>query len=181
MVRPLARFAVDVMTPRACILPCILMCLINCAAPPAQPPLSNPDVAELSTVFDARCFAKTAPQEVTTIVTQQVMVRPATTSPDGSITFPPVFRNEDLPVTEVIDNGVEFETLCDAELTEQRIATLQRALKARLVYEGLITGVYDAATQAAVQSVQVPRGINSPKLSRSLAEELGVVPISTPP
>ena len=102
-------------------------------------------------------------------------MQPARTSPDGSITFPPVFRNADRPVTEFVATGIEFETLCPEEFTPARVSTLQRALKARLAYSGPITGVYDTATQQAVQAFQKPSGFDSPQIARAIAIDLGVV------
>ncbi len=159
------------MTPKAPFsISCILLC-IGCAAP-VEPPAVAPSAAPS---FDDRCFARTPPRQATRIVTEQVMVLPERTSPDGSITSPPVFREQSRPVTETVGEGVEFETLCPAELTEERIATLQRALKARLAYDGPVTGVYDGPTQEAVQAFQKPSGFDSPDIARVTAEQLGVI------
>lgn len=158
--------------------------LVACStAPPADPLPPDPRFAELETVFDGRCFVQSDPEEVTEIVTEQVMVLPETTSPDGSITLPPVFRDQTRPVTRLVDSEVAFETLCPAELTTDRIATLQRALKARLAFEGRITGIYDAATRQAVRVFQSPSGYKSDQIARDVAIELGIVapPINAAP
>ena len=76
--------------------------------------------------------------------------------------------------------GTPFETLCPDELTTTRIETLQRALQARLVYAGEITGAYDDATRNAVLEVQTPLGLPSGQLARSTAEMLGIVPVRLP-
>ena len=153
--------------------------LAACAAPAPPAPTSGTvqDTAELP----GRCYARTAPQTITTIATEQVMVLPETVSPDGSITSPPVFRNEDRPVTRVVDEGMNFETLCPDELTPERVATLQRALKARLAYTGPISGAYDADTQAAVQAFQQPQGFDSPQIARTIALQLGIVASDSAP
>jgi hypothetical protein len=132
------------------------------------------DPLPLST--DGVCFAQTAPQLSTRIVTRQVEVVPAVTAADGTVQTPPVFRNQTGPVTEEVAPGTRFATLCPDELTPERVATLQRALKARLAFNAPITGVYDAATSTAVQAFQVPLGIDSPELARSLAQRLGLIP-----
>ena len=173
------------------ITPALLcvIALVGCATappPPPESPVAAPSVANLESTFDGRCFAQTAPQVVTKIVTEQVMVIPETVSPDGSITSPPVFRNQTRPVSETLNPGIRFETLCESELTFDRVATLQRALKARLAYDGPITGIYDAATGQAVQAFQKGDGFDSPQLARSVGQRLGIVafeldPISPPP
>jgi peptidoglycan hydrolase-like protein with peptidoglycan-binding domain len=78
-------------------------------------------------------------------------------------------------VTEPIGEGTRFETLCPPEYTSERVATLQRALKARLAYNGPITSLLDADTRAAVQAFQAPSGIDSPLIQRGVAETLGIV------
>ncbi|MEL6641140.1 MAG: peptidoglycan-binding domain-containing protein [Pseudomonadota bacterium] len=149
--------------------------LLGCTQPPAPPPNVEPTFVDPPPTVENGCFAKTAPQTVTKIITEQVLVLPESVSPDGSITSPPVFREQSRPVSETIDDGTRFETLCPHELTEERIATLQRALKARLAYDGPITGLYDTATKEAVQAFQRPSGFDSPDIARVIAAQLGVV------
>ena len=81
-------------------------------------------------------------------------------------------------VEEVIEEGTRFETLCPFEYTPERLMTLQRALKARLAYNGPITGVLDAGTRAAIKAFQTPQGIDSPLIQRGIAETLGVVSLN---
>lgn len=54
-------------------------------------------------------------------------------------------------------------------------ASLQRALKARGLYDGPVTGLADAATGAALQRYQAAAGLNSPVLSRAAALSLGLI------
>ncbi|MEL6570681.1 MAG: peptidoglycan-binding domain-containing protein [Pseudomonadota bacterium] len=168
------------MIARSFFLLACLSALIGCASAPVDPPTAPATLTRFETEFDDRCFAKTEPQEVTRIVTEQVLVLPERTSPDGSITSPPVFREQSRPVVETVDNSIDFETLCPAERSEETIATLQRALKARVAYDGPITGSYDTPTQQAVQAFQRPSGYDSPEIARVVAEQLGVVPARRP-
>ena len=57
-------------------------------------------------------------------------------------------------------------------------ATLQRALKARLAYDGPITSVLDAPTRAAIRAFQAPQGFDSDELARVIAERIGIVPVA---
>ncbi|RRH73920.1 peptidoglycan-binding domain-containing protein [Falsigemmobacter faecalis] len=54
-------------------------------------------------------------------------------------------------------------------------ASLQRALKARGLYEGPVTGEPDGATLTALQRYQAAAGLNSPILSRGAALSLGLI------
>lgn len=54
-------------------------------------------------------------------------------------------------------------------------ASLQRALKARGLYEGPVTGEPDSATEAALQRYQAAAGLDSPVLSRAAALSLGLI------
>ena len=69
-----------------------------------------------------------------------------------------------------------FRVPCPELMTHDFIATLQRALAARGVYSGPITGHADAATRAAVQAFQKANGFNSPILTLETAQRLGLVP-----
>lgn len=146
-------------------------------APPETPAPTVNLIAEgeIETTVSGQCFARTAPPTRTRIVEEQVMVTPGVRAPDGSFSTPPIFRNQTRPVTEPVGEGTRFETLCPPEYTPDRIATLQRALKARLAYIGPITSVLDEPTRAAIQAFQVDRGFDSPLIQRGLAEMLGIV------
>ncbi len=74
-----------------------------------------------------------------------------------------------------------FETLCPAEVTPSRISALQRALAARSLYIGPVTGELDTATRAALRTYQARRGLDSGTLSRTAARQMGLVPIARPP
>lgn len=146
---------------------------------PAPAPAPNLITAgEIETTASGECFARTAPPTRTRIIEEQVLVTPGIRGDDGQFTSPPIFRNQTRPVTEPVGEGSRFQTLCPPEYTRERIATLQRALKARLAYNGPITGVLDAGTRAAIKAFQTPQGIDSPLIQRGIAETLGVVSLN---
>lgn len=130
---------------------------------------------EIESDASGQCFARTSPPTRTRIISEQVLITPGIKAADGSFSSPPIYRNQTRPVTEPIGEGTRFETLCPPEYTPDRIATLQRALKARLAYNGPITSVLDADTRAAIQAFQAPRGTDSPLIQRGIAEMLGIV------
>lgn len=143
---------------------------------PALPPVQNLITdGEIETTVSGQCFARTAPPTRTRIIEEQVLVTPGVRGEDGTFTSPPIFRNQTRPVTEPIGEGTRFETLCPPEYTPERVATLQRALKARLAYNGPITSVLDAGTRAAIQAFQTPQGFDSPLIQRGIAETMGIV------
>jgi hypothetical protein len=67
-----------------------------------------------------------------------------------------------------------FETPCAAEDDPVFIESLQRALKARDIYRGQITGVMDTRTRRAVRQFQEPQGLDSSVLSLAAARQLGL-------
>ncbi len=74
-----------------------------------------------------------------------------------------------------------FRTPCEAELTAEVTTTLQRALAARGLYSASPTGQLDRETRAAIRAFQLPRGLNSDRLSLAAARELGVIAVDTGP
>ena len=72
---------------------------------------------------------------------------------------------------------VAFRVPCPENLTQDFIASLQRALTARGYYSGPITGKADPNTRAAVQEFQRSNGFNSPILTLETARRLGLAPI----
>ena len=67
-----------------------------------------------------------------------------------------------------------FEAPCPPAMTEEFVATLQRALTARGLYAGPIDGRMTAATRLAVRAYQEPLGLASGTLSMEAARALGL-------
>jgi hypothetical protein len=128
---------------------------------------------------EGACWQADVRPAVIETVTEQILLAPETTSPDGS-TIPATFRSEQRQRIVSERATVWVRTPCPEELTLDAIATLQRALKARGVYLEPVTGRMDAATRAAVRRYQAPRGLDSDHLSLAAARELGVIAAELP-
>ncbi|MFP7673553.1 peptidoglycan-binding domain-containing protein [Marivita sp. S0852] len=129
------------------------------------PPGVNPD----------GCWVRdTAPAELET-VTRQTEVSAAQTGIDGAVLSPGRFRTETAQVILRERQEMIFETPCPDAMTPQLIETLQRALQARGVFRGDITGVLDVPTQLAVRRYQTGHGLPSGLLSIQTARRLGLL------
>lgn len=108
-------------------------------------------------------------------VTEQVMVQPPEIGADGVVRSPAVFRTETRSAILRDREPILFPAPCPEEMTPDFVATLQRALAARGLYDGPVTGRMDGATRAAVRAFQRPQGLDSSVLSVSAARQLGLV------
>ena len=152
-------------------------------APPAEDP-PEPGVSEATTdgpdgAAPGTCWGKTVSPAVIETVTEQFEVAPAVTGADGSIVTPPVFRTETHQA--IVTPRVEtwFETPCPDVLTTEFNASLQRALSARDIYAGPVTGTMDPATRSAIRSYQRSEGgPDSEVLSLEAARSLGLVAVA---
>ena len=70
--------------------------------------------------------------------------------------------------------AVWFRAPCPTQETPDFVASLQRALKARGLYDAPLTGVMDGITHHAVRRYQAPLGLDSGKLSLGAARQLGL-------
>ena len=129
------------------------------------PPGVNPD----------GCWVRdVAPAELET-VTRQIEVAPARYDAAGRKISPARFRTETAQVITRERQELIFETPCPNALTPELIETLQRALEARGLYRGQITGVMDVRTRLAVRRYQGARGLPSGLLSMQSARGLGLL------
>ncbi|WP_421687087.1 peptidoglycan-binding domain-containing protein [Tritonibacter scottomollicae] len=113
------------------------------------------------------------PARVETI-TEQVMVSPPETAADGSMTKPAVFATETRQEITRPRKETYFQTPCPDAMTREYVSSLQRALAARDLYQGEITGTLNAETRAAIRSYQKDIGIDSASLSLRGARSLGL-------
>lgn len=131
----------------------------------APPPGVNPD----------GCWVRDiAPAQLET-VTRQIEVSPARHAADGRLIAPARFRTETVQEIKAERQELIFETPCPDALTPDLIATLQRALEARGLYRGPITGVMDLPTRRAVRRYQSANGLPSGLLSIQSARGLGLL------
>ena len=112
-------------------------------------------------------------------VSEQVLVSPEERAEDGRVITPATYRSETRQRIAQEREVVWFRTPCDAELTVEFVASLQRALKARGYHQGATTGTLDAETAEAVRRYQAERGLDSARLSLGAARQLGlsVIPL----
>ena len=135
-------------------------------APPGAPP--------------GTCWGKQVTPAILETVTEQVMLQPAEVRADGTVTQPAIFKTETRQAILRERKATWFQTPCAAEQTPDFIASLQRALKARTLYRGPITGEMDARTRAAIRAYQKPEGLDSGILSLAAARKLGLVAVAVP-
>jgi hypothetical protein len=114
------------------------------------------------------CWAEDQTPAVIETVTERI---PEAASADQDAGY----RTESRQVIVEPREQIWFRTPCEAALTPDVIATLQRALAARGFYEGEPTEVLDAATRSAIRAYQGARGLNSDRLSLAAARDLGVI------
>jgi len=108
-------------------------------------------------------------------VTEQVITRPEQRDAAGVLVAPAVIRTEQRQRELRARRDIWFEVPCVAQ-DAGFAATVQRALKARGVYGGAITGAADAATRDALRQYQRALGLDSDVLSLAAARMLGIVP-----
>ncbi|MFN3937799.1 MAG: peptidoglycan-binding domain-containing protein [Gemmobacter sp.] len=111
-------------------------------------------------------------------VTEQVIVVPERRNASGAIVSADVVLSDVRQRQVRPRRTVWVPVPCPGEGTEDPafVATLQRALKARGMFDGPVTGRYDAATAEAVRRVQRPLGLDSDVLTLGTARSLGLVP-----
>lgn len=158
----------------------LLATLAGCAhqAPdPEQPGVTQdaPDEADTGT-----CWSKAVSPAIIETVTHQVLLRSAELQADGMILRPAAYKTESRQ--EIVRERREswFQTLCETEMTEDFVASLQRALAARHLFSGPVTGQMDAGTGDAVRKFQAPNGIDSSVLSLAAARQLGLIVVDDP-
>lgn len=134
----------------------------------APPPGSDPN----------SCWGKDVSPAVIETVTERILVQPADIREDGTVVSDPVYRDETRQAIVKERREIWFETPCQGALTPDIIASLQRALKARGLYSGALTGQMDARTRRAIRNFQAPEGLDSSILSLWAARKLGLVAIA---
>jgi hypothetical protein len=123
----------------------------------------------------ALCWARDlTPAQIET-VTEQVLVQAAVTDAGGKVVAPAQYRTETHQKMLRDRSEITFETPCRAQLTPEFIGSLQRALAARGLYRGPITGGFTPETRRAIRAFQKPLGVESPILSMEAARKLGLV------
>lgn len=158
--------------------------LVLCAcAQSERPAVARMNVTErLSSVSapppDARgdsCWGVEETPAVIEETVQSIVLQPAQMTADGTVLSPPVTKQE--VQQKIIRERKEtwFETLCEDELTPDFIASLQRALIARGLFDGEIDGTMTSQLGFSIRRYQGPQGLDSSILSRAAARQMGLV------
>ncbi len=127
------------------------------------------------------CYGKDTTPAVIDTITETKQVAPAKFSADGStIITPPQFETTTRQVVRAGGQIYYFEVPCPPAYTPEFIASLQRALQVRGLYDGPINSTLDQATKAAIRAFQSP-AFNSDILTLDTARKLGLVAFAPPP
>jgi len=163
------------------VLPFVLLLGVAACGPV---PGDNPADALLGSMLDVppgappgTCWGKIVSPALIETVTEQVLVQPARLASDGRVASPAIFRTETRQRIVTEREVTWFETPCPATMTPELVATLQRALAARGLYDGPITGRTGAATSEGVRRYQAQTGLDSPVLSLAAARTLGLIAV----
>lgn len=166
---------------------------------PIAPPVPQPSIAAADRFAvqssapqdtgDGTCWGKDLTPALVETVTEQVLIRPAgpvmAPSPDGAPTYktvqsPAVFDTQTHQQIITPRAAFWFEVPCAVQIDRPFIATLQRALKSRGLFRGVVTGVMDQRTKKAVRWYQKPHGLDSTTLSLAAARQLGILAYARP-
>jgi hypothetical protein len=166
---------------RLALLPLLMGCLPAAEDAPvarqivAPPTLMEDSAAAPEGAAPGACFARDrTPLRIETI-TEPLPVLDALLVGDGSVQTPDAWRNR---TRQSIAGGGEellIETPCRAQMTAELVASLQRALAARGLYGGAVSGALDGETRAALRRFQQKKGLDSAILAIATARELGLV------
>ena len=126
------------------------------------------------------CWGKDASPAIIETVTEQVLVQPAKVNADGTIANPAIYKTEARQAIVQERRDTWFEVPCENVLTPEFNASVQRALKARDLYRGVITGKVDGRTRAAIRRFQKSQGLDSGVLSMAAARRMGLISVKGP-
>ncbi|MCG7494327.1 peptidoglycan-binding protein [Thalassobius sp. Cn5-15] len=143
---------------------------------------ATPEVAQL--VDDAppgapsgSCWGKRIQPGVYETVTEQIILQPAEVLADGTVLSPAIYKTETRQAVVKQRQEIWFEVPCTTMMTPDFIASVQRALAARGLYRGIVTGEMDNRTRAAIRAYQQPEGLDSGILSLAAARRLGLATV----
>ena len=164
----------------ASIIPFVLFAA--CAAPPEVARLSAPATLHSRSegppdADPGVCWGVEETPARVEVVTEDILLQPAQVASDGTVLAPPITKTETRERIISERRELWFETLCPEELTEEFVASLQRALAVRGLYPHEITGQMDGRTAFAVRRYQAPQGLSSGVLSRAAARQMGLVKV----
>ncbi|WP_299551688.1 peptidoglycan-binding domain-containing protein [uncultured Tateyamaria sp.] len=161
------------------------VCVVaSCAEDGAVTSAANIDPISLATAppgaAPGTCWGKTVAPAVVETVSRKIQLQPAQISSDGRVQSPPIYKTETSQQVVRPRRESWYEIICDADITPEFIASVQRALEARGFYNGSITGEMDTRTRAAIGRYQASEGLDSKALSIANARKLGLITIANP-
>lgn len=129
---------------------------------------------------DARpgaCYGKDVTPAVIEQVTHQKLIKKPEIAPNGNVLAPAQY--ETVTENRIVEGreDIFFETPCPPRWTPDFIASVQRALALRGLYQGPPSGTLDDTTRRAIRTFQLQEGLNSTILSIESARKLGLVEI----
>ena len=160
--------------------------LVACTpvTPPVTPPVTAPSFQAAIVQAEPRaatgeCWHRMGRPALFETVTEEILVTPEQRDASGAVVKPAVFRTETRQSELRPRQQVWFRIPCRAEVDSEAVfvASLQRALKARGLFGGEVTGVMDDATETAVLRYQSANGLESGVLSLAAAQALGLVAV----
>ncbi|WP_370285668.1 peptidoglycan-binding domain-containing protein [Pseudooceanicola nanhaiensis] len=157
--------------------PLMTLALAACGGETLTPLAIGPEVTQIRAAAPpgaapGTCWGRDATPAVIETVTEQAAVP----GPDGSSSY----RTETSQRIVQERREVWFRTPCPPEMTAEFISSLQRALAARGLYRGAITGTIDGPTRTAIRAYQKPEGLDSGTLSLAAARKLGLAVVDVP-
>ncbi len=166
-----------------CVLLGCLLALVACERPRVTAPVvSGQPIAQIvlksgqePPKTEGACWGRDITPAIIETVTEQLMLTPEVRGADGRVTTPASYRTNTHQRMVQDTKEVWFRTPCPESLTINFLATLQRALKARALYLAPVTGEMNAETADAIRRFQAERGLDSPVLSLTAAQELGIL------
>ncbi len=150
------------------------------ALAPSEPEVSRSLGAAPPGADPGSCWGKYVTPATIETVTEHVLLQPAEIGVDGTIRSTPVYKTETKQVIVEERRELWFETPCATDMTPDFVASVQRALAARGLYRGPITGEMDSRTRRAVRAYQEPQGVPTGILSLAAARKLGLVGVDLP-
>ncbi|SLN30228.1 Putative peptidoglycan binding domain protein [Roseovarius litorisediminis] len=165
--------------------PLFLTALVLAACQSALPRPFKPEVVQLldqepQYPRPGTCWEKSSIPDAGAPLTGRMWEIPSSSGTNGSDVKPAADDAELQESDFEARKDIWFETPCREVLTPEFIASLQRALKARNLYAGPVTGEYGTQTSAAVYSYQAPQGLQTGVLSIAAARQMGLVAILAP-
>lgn len=159
--------------------------LVGAACAPIEPAVVTrtsvqTQIAVLPAAPDAQegeCWEQIPAPTRTVEVEQTVLATPAKFAPDGTETQPAIYRREVSEELEPTGPARWFERVCAERLTPALVENLQRALAARGLLNGPVTGELDAPTRDALLAYQTTQGLGSDVLSLAAARKMGLVAV----